>query len=72
MRRFGWCNDGFHADYDGNWSAPCIGSYQRVVKDVKGRGKKKVETVVKNETVYCGCPCHGEPEEKPKKRKRKK
>lgn len=75
MSVFGWCASGFHCYYEGEWSAPCKGSYRNVVKDIKKRGRKVIETIVVDEIVNCDCPCHrGEPvvEKKPTETKRRK
>lgn len=58
MGIFGWCATGFHCNYEGEWSAPCKGSYRKLIKDVKKRGRKVTETVLVDEMVYCDCPCH--------------
>lgn len=76
MKIFGWCSDGFHADYTGEWSAPCKGTYRRRIVDKKKRGRKVIETVLVDEEIVCECPCHTQEDvvdsdKKPRGRKKK-
>ena len=58
MHIFGWCSDGFHEDYEGEYSAPCKGSYRLVLKDTRKQGRKTVEVTLKDVERTCECPCH--------------
>lgn len=59
---FGWCQQGFHAHYEGEWSKPCPGKYFKIIvhETKKGGRKKKVkDSIVSDEQILCDCPCHG-------------
>ena len=71
MRIFGWCNDNFHCDYEGEYSAPCKGSYRKLIKEKTKRGRKVIEKILVDEIVTCDCPCHaGKPVKKTKTTKK--
>lgn len=69
MSIFGWCQTGYHCDYEGEWSQPCKGSYRKRIVEKTKRGRKVIEKILVDEVVTCDCPCHtGKPVRKNRKK----